>query len=1043
MTHLHQTNAPRFKGSPLFASLLFLIFGWGLMTQAFAQEKRTISGTVMATDDDRLMMGVNVLIKGTTRGSLTNEEGYFKLEANTGDVLVFSYVGYETREVEVSEATQQLDISLSVNIGVLDDVVIVGYGQQKRSNLTGAISSVQTENLTNRPVVRLDQALQGMSSGVMVSKGGGAPGAAPTIHIRGVGSIGNTDPLWIVDGVKMTPGSHFNLDDVESIEVLKDAASAAIYGAEAAHGVILVTTKRGRPGEPQISYRSSFAKVNPIRLPELLGSEDFVRYKRESRLAAGQNPEPAWDNWEHDTDWLSAYYAGSGFSHYHDFSIGQGTERANYYLSMGYDDETGILIDNRFQRFSLRLNSDFHLTDWLTIGESVLLSRVNENPIDNFNEDYNGAIPYRSIPIMPIYDETNPAGGWGRAPVYFQGPNPVASQMQQHEDRTYNRLDGNMYLNLNPIKGLNFRARIGYNYMSFVGEAFKEAFDYGAFANPINSLTYAHATDQTIIANFVGTYEKQLGNHFFKVMAGYEAQQFETVHFNVTATEFPLDQARSFNLATGTFNTTDRRSVFQSRLLSQFGRINYNYKEKYLFEANVRRDASAPVFSPENIWGVFPSVSAGWRISEEDFMQSIPLISGLKLRASVGTLGSDNIGSFIYAKTYTSQFASYAFDAAGANRQTGFYISRFPNAEVKWEEIMMSNIGLDLELWDGKLAFSADYYIKDTRDLLYGVPIPASVGIATHNFNPVNPEINVGTMRNTGLDLDLTLKDQIGRFKFTVNANGSFMKNEILSLNEDEYITGGSGGGQIGGMTRTQAGMPISSFYGFQVQQMLQSESDIFAINSYAADGIYQEAGTGPGDFMYRDISGPDGVPDGEVTWEHDRTFIGNPWPRFMYGLNINVDYMQLFDLMLQFQGVQGVEIFNANLAYTRNFFGDYNATTLIADAWTADNPTNHPRNIASDPNGNFSRPSTYFIEDGSYLKLRNAQIGFNVPEEALKRVGDIGSVRFYVNGNNILTFTNYTGFDPEMAGSNLSRGIDYGLYPATRTVGGGVDVQF
>lgn len=574
MTHLHQTNAPRFKGSPLFASLLFLIFGWGLMTQAFAQEKRTISGTVMATDDDRMMMGGNVLIKGTTRGSLTNEEGYFKLEANTGDVLVFSYVGYETREVEVTEATQQLDISLSVNIGVLDDVVIVGYGQQKRSNLTGAISSVQTENLTNRPVVRLDQALQGMSSGVMVSKGGGAPGAAPTIHIRGVGSIGNTDPLWIVDGVKMTPGSHFNLDDVESIEVLKDAASAAIYGAEAAHGVILVTTKRGRPGEPQISYRSSFAKVNPIRLPELLGSENFVRYKRESRLAAGQNPEPAWDNWEHDTDWLSAYYAGSGFSHYHDFSIGQGTERANYYLSMGYDDETGILIDNRFQRFSLRLNSDFHLTDWLTIGESVLLSRVNENPIDNFNEDYNGAIPYRSIPIMLIYDETNPAGGWGRAPVYFQGPNPVASQMQQ----------------------------------------------------------------------------------------------------------------------------------------------------------------------------------------------------------------------------------------------------------------------------------------------------------------------------------------------------------------------------------------------------MLQSESDIFAINSYAA---------------------------------------------------------------------------------TRNFFGDYNATTLIADAWTADNPTNHPRNIASDPNGNFSRPSTYFIEDGSYLKLRNAQIGFNVPEEALKRVGGIGSVRCYVNGNNILTFTNYTGFDPEMAGANLSRGIGYGLYPATRTVGGGVDVQF
>lgn len=1022
-----------------FLSFLVILSSGVILT---GQSSFGITGTVTANDADDPVPGVNIRVKGTNTGTTTDIDGSYSLTASPSDTLVFSYVGYKKQEIAIANRAV-IDILMEADQARLDEVVVVGYGQEKRSNLTGAVTSVKLDNLENRPITRLDQALQGMASGVFVSKGGGAPGGSPSIHIRGIGSIGNTDPLWIVDGIKMNPGSHFNLNDIASIEILKDAASSAIYGAEAAHGVILVTTKRGEKGKTQVSYSSSVAKVNPINLPTLLNSEEFVTFKKESRLNAGQNPEPAWDNYEYDTDWLDAYYTGSGFSSYHDLSIAKGTDRSNLFLSLGYDDEEGILIDNSFKRFGMRINSDFELTDWLTIGESMLLSRVSENPIDNFNEDYSGSIPYRSIPIMPIYDESNPYGGWGRAPVYFQGPNPVATQYQQHERRTYNRLDGNLYLNLTPLEGLNLRAQVGYNYLSFQGKAFREAFNYGAFANPINALTFADANDESITANVVATYGRQFGDHFFRIMGGYEASQFETLHFNVTATDFPIDVANSLNLATGTFNTTDRHSVFQSRLLSQFGRLNYNYREKYLFEANIRRDASAPVFSPENIWGVFPSFSAAWRISQEPFLQNIPLISNLKLRASIGTLGSDNIGSFIYSKTYTSQFSSYTYDQNGQIKQSGFYISRFPNAEVKWEEVQMKNVGLDVEMFEGKLAFSVDYYIKDTKDLLYGVPIPSSVGIATHNFDPVNPEINIGTMRNTGLDLDLTYRNQFGDFSLSLNGNTSFLKNEVLSLNGDEYITGGGGGGQIGGMTRTQAGMPISFFYGFVVQQMLNTNSDIFAINSYADDGIYQEAGTAPGDLMYVDISGPNGVPDGEVTWEHDRTFIGNPWPKMMYGLNINLQYRQSFDLLLQFQGVQDVDVFNANLAYSRNFFGDNNTTTDIFEAWTPENHTQHPRNIASDPNGNFSRPSTYFIEDGSYLKLRNAQLGYNLPRNLLGRLGGIQGIRFYINANNLLTLTKYSGADPEIAGSNVSRGVDYGLYPHTRTFGGGIDVQF
>lgn len=1014
----------------------------GLLIPAGAQqlESITVSGTITDAETGSPLPGATVIVEGTTTGTAADAQGNYSLQVpGEAAKLTAAFIGYDPETVTVGNR-RTIDFDLKATGVDLDEIMVVGYGVQKRSNITGAISSVDVENLENKSQVRLDQLLQGMSSGVFVSQNGGAPGGAPTIHIRGVGSISNTNPLWIIDGVRMEPGNHFDIDDIKSIEILKDAASSAIYGAKAAHGVILVTTKRGDEGM-NVSFKTSLGKRMPIRLPELLNSEDFVYYKKESRLAAGQNPEPAWDDYEHDTDWLEAYYAGSGLVQTYDFSVSNGGEKYNYYLSLGYDNETGILIDNTYKRYSGRLNSDLRITKWLTVGENLLLSSVNENPIDNFNENYSGAIPYRSIPIMPIYDEDNPFGGWGRAPAYFQGPNPVASQYQQHETRKYNRINGSLFADFHPLPELSVRATVGYNYTAFLGERFHEAFNYGAFANTINSLTFSSANDATLLGNVVATYEKAFGLHNMKLMAGYEGSKFETVHFNVTGTDFPVDVARSMNLATGTFNITDRSNIYESRLLSQFGRMNYNYAEKYLFEANIRRDASAPKFGPANIWGIFPSFSAGWVVSKEEFFSNVPYINTLKIRASSGKLGSDNIGSYIYLKTYTSQFTSYAFDAAGQNKVTGFFISKFPNEEVKWEEVNMHNIGINLTAFSNKLSFSADAYLKDTKDLLYGVPIPPSVGIAVHNFSPVNPEINIGTMRNLGLDIELGYKWVFGDYSLNVSGNSSFMKNEMISLNQGA-ITGGNGGGQIGGMTRTEAGMPVSYFYGYRVQQMLNTPEDIFAINSWAADGTYQEGGTGPGDLMYVDISGPDGVPDGQITAEHDRTFIGNPWPKMIYGLNVSLARGRLFDLNLQFQGVQGVDVFNAEKAYTRNFFGDNNTTTLISEAWTEDNRTQHPRNIASDPNGNFSKPSTYFVEDGSYLKLRNIQVGFNLPQAILTRL-NIARLRIFANANNIFTLTGYSGRDPEVAGTNTSRGVDYGLYPQVRTVTGGIEINF
>lgn len=1010
-----------------------------MATSAFGQ-KRDISGTVRSEGDGQPLPGVSVYHKGKTIGTITDSDGNFNLPVADTTTLVFSSIGYVRKEVRVG-SEPNINVTLAEDVVGLDEVVVVGYGEQKRSNLSGAVASVDVDALGNRAQMRLDQSLQGMVSGVTVTRNGGAPGASPTIHIRGVGSISDTEPLWIVDGIRMAPGNHFDPDDVESIEVLKDASAAAIYGSAAAHGVILVRTKRGS-GAVQINLKSSVGKRTPIALPELLRSADFVKYKKQSREAAGQNPEPSWDNYEHDTDWVDAYYNGSGTIQSHDLSISRGDDKYNYYLSFGNDREEGILIDNTYQRTSMRINSDVKVTSWLKIGESLLLSRVVEDPIGNNNENYTGGIPYRSVPIMPVHDAENPFGGWGRAPVYFQGPNPVATQYQQHETRTYQRLDGNIYGELTPLKGLTLRGTVGYNHMSFLGEKFDESFDYGAFANPISSLTYSTAHDQTILGNAVATYSRAIGDHNLKVMVGYEAIKFETKHFNVVAADFPIDVAWSLNLSKGAISSPDRFNVYESRLLSRFGRLNYNFREKYFFEVNARNDASAPKFGPSNVWGVFPSFSAAWRVSEERFFDNVPYITGLKIRASSGKLGSDNIPSYVYLKTYTSQFSTYAFDEQGVNKVPGFFISKFPNEDVKWEEVNMHNIAMDVEALDGKINLSVDYFIKDTKDLLYAIPIPPSVGISVHNFNTVNPQVNIGTIRNSGVDIDLGYRNSFKMFTLQVNANTSFLRNEMLSLHDDASITGGNGGGQIGGMTRTQPGMPLSSFYGYVVYRMFNAQSEVNAMNTYANDGYYQEAGTSAGDFMYLDISGPEGVPDGEITPQYDRTFIGNPWPKMTYGLNVSIDYKKLIDLSLQFQGVQGVDVFNANKAYSRNFFGDANTTTDIYEAWTAERQTKHPRNIASDPNGNFSRPSTYFVEDGSYLKLRNIQVGVNIPGNIIRKAR-INRLRVHFNANNLLTLTKYSGLDPEIAGTNTGRGVDFGMYPQVRTYSAGLEIQF
>ena len=1040
-------QTPKNTQSSLREAQLDLIARLGLRPlQAVATAERALSGTVTDSEDGGGLPGVNVLVKNTTIGTVTDIDGRYTISApDDAEALVFSSVGYLSQEVAIGNQTT-IDLGLEADVKSLEEVVVVGYGTQKKSDLTGSVASVEPEDINRVSERRLENALQGRAPGVQVTRGEGKPGSGASVNIRGAGSIGDTEPLWIVDGVPQNPGNYFNMNDVESIEILKDASASAIYGARAAHGVILVTTKRGSDGQVRVNFRSSVGQRSPVGLPDMLNTLQFAEVSSRNRLNADQTPESAWANPEGlpNTDWVDEVYSGDGLEQSYNLSVSGGTENANFFVSGAYDNENGIMIDNYFRRYAFRANADFKIGKRIKIGESLLVSRTRENP----TEGADLITVFRAIPIMPVYDPTNPFGGWGTAPTYFQGPNPLAVQLQNPALNTVNRINGNVYAEVEFVEGLTLRGSVGANVTSQRREKFSEAYNYGPLSNPINSLEHRSLDTESLNTNLVLTYQKEIGRHNFLVLGGYERFQEDGVDFGALAQDFPVDYSRSFALAAGTVDINNRNTISsQYRLQSLFGRINYTFDNKYLLTANVRRDGSSR-FGSENQYGIFPSVSVGWRIIEEGFMEGASFLSDLKLRASYGVLGSDRIGDYIFAKTYRNDGSTYIFDASGldgGNKVRGFYQRRFPNELVKWEEVEQTNIGMDLGLLEGKFNLTADYYVKTTNDMLIGVQLPLSYGVSTNNQEPQSPETNLGSVENRGFELSFNYRENVGNWNFNVTANSSWNSNEVQALNADDRISAGGGGPLGGNIAVTEAGQPIGSYFGWIVDGIFQDQATIDALNEAAPEGsFYQEQGTAPGDFRYRDIDG-----DGQITPD-DRTFIGNPWPKMIYGLNVNVNYRS-FDFTLFLQGVQGVDLFNILKSYYRQVHSDYNTTTQVYDAWTPENPTEHPRLIANDPNGNFRRPSSYFVEDGSFLKVRNIQLGYTLPLTLVERIG-LTNARVFVNAQNILTLTQYEGIDPEVGkdpdSNNFDRNTSLGFdglnqYPQTQLLSAGVQFGF
>jgi len=1005
---------------------------------------QTISGTV-SDESGAGLPGVSVVVKGTQRGTTTDANGQFRMNLLTGDnVLVFSFVGYLSQEVTVGDQSS-ITVRLATDTKNLSEVVVVGYGTQKRSDLTGSISSVKSEEVKNLPVRSVNEALQGRAAGVQVTRNDGAPGGSSDIVIRGVGSIGGMAPLYIVDGIRMSSGNNFNLQDVESIEILKDASAAAIYGAQAAGGVVLVTTKRGNTMDKMtINFNAYYGVRKPLHLYKLLNTSDYYTAKTAFGVATNSWGDP---KTLPDNDWVKDIFT-NGVEQSYSLSLAGASAKSNYYLSANYQREGGTIIDNYFERYGLRSNADFKINKKIKVGETLFAWMTNTNPT------VTTTFPFRSAPVIPIYDANNSYGGWAKTGNYFGGPNLVAQEYQNHmQNQTY-ALEGNVYADWEIIPGLNFRSTFGASIYNVKNYRFNEAYDYGIVANRVASLNREIDNQRNLTANFVLTYAKTVGLHEFKALAGYEAYKSDLSSLVASAQGFPYV---TYNLALSTNPSSYVASggeLPQTRILSQFGRINYTYASKYLLTATIRRDGSDR-FGPTNKFGVFPSASVGWKMNEEAFIRdNLTFITNLKLRASYGKLGStSNIPQYTYLSSYGGSGGTNSMGLADGSRAKGYALTaQLANQNIKWESVLQTDIGLDIGLLKNALNITVDWYNRQTQGMIYQVPVALSAG-----FGSTYVYTNIGQMSNKGLELAVDYRGKKGAFTYGITANASFNHNLVKQLDgtNNNPITDGSAALDLdGNAARTQVGHPLSQFYGYIVDGIFQSNNEVAALNEQAQKAAgstsiyYQNAGTAAGDLKFRDTNG-----DGRITIA-DKTFIGNPWPKMTYGLTLNLGWKGI-DLTALFQGVQGVDVYNGTKYYREYFYGDYNTTKDIFNSsfFNGNGLTNQPRVgvtsaagvFSRDPNQNYGRVSSYFVEDGSFLKLRNLQIGYTLPSTLMKSL-KISNLRVYAQGQNILTLTKYSGLDPEVLGVNgtTARGIDtINSYPRTMLLSMGINMSF
>ena len=1007
---------------------------------AAPQQKRQIKGVVKDANGEPII-GANVIEKGTINGVITDLDGQFRLDVSDNSLLVISYVGYKDREVRVGNQ-ESINVVLSEDLETLDEVVVVGYGTQKKSDLTGSIASIKASDIKDIPVNSVEEALQGKVAGVMVNKSNGSAGAGSDIIIRGVGSINGLSPLFVIDGVARGGGVDYNMKDIESIEIIKDASAAAIYGAKAAGGVVLITTKKGSfNSKPQFSFSANVGLRSLSGEYDMLHTEDYIRARR----AYGQD-YPIWSDPSSlpDTDWMDELFC-TGLEHEYNLSLTGGSEKIKYYLSAAYNREDGIQKNNNWERIAARLNVDYKISKAFTIGTRVYLARFRKS-------SFTTALPWRTLPFMPVYNED---GTFGSVPtgVEFSGRNPVAALYLNDNRNGSAKVDADLYVDWNIMEGLKFNVTGSANLGSGYDDNLKMD-DYTGRnienGNYTKGLNYGENYTLTMTLDYAKTFADI---HDFKALFGYEAKLYTGASVGATATDFPVERPEDFALSTNS-NKNAWGGLGRDRFLSYFARVNYAFDNRYLLTVNLRRDGS-PKFGPNNRWGTFPSASVGWKIHEEPFFKNanIDWVTSLKPRFSWGILGNDAaLGSFMYSPSYTT-VAVHSFDEV--NQTSGYGMMKVINEDIKWESIYNTDVGLDFGLFDNRLTGSFDYYIRKTKDMIYSLPTPLSAGITQKNDGSQGMPVNIGRIDNKGWELLLSWRDNINDFRYGVSVNLSQNKNKVVELGlPTAYIyAGGEYPFDAAGMNspfKTVDGQAVGMLWGLKTDGMITTQAEIDALNAKAqANGheYYNNALTGVGDLKFVDLNG-----DGRITSD-DQTFLGSPWPDLSYGFNIDLGYKG-FDLSANFVGIAGREIMNYSKAFQESFVDDWQTTYDIFNAsfFLGNGLTNQPRVVATepstgaivrDPNRNYSYYSDYIVEDGSYLKLKTLTLGYTLPKKISRKLC-LDHLRFYVTGHNLITFTDFSGLDPEFSGDKTAySGYSIYLFPQSKMVSFGVDVNF
>lgn len=1019
------------------------------------QAQLSVQGTVM-DEYGAPLPGASVVLKGSDRGTTTDFDGKFTMDAPTDGILVFGYLGYTPVEEGIQGRTQ-INVALTPDVSQLEEIVVVGYGTQKKSVVTGAITGVKAAELQDLPITRIEQSLQGRTSGITIVANSGQPGSSSTIRVRGVTTLNNNEPLWVVDGVIVDAGGigYLNQSDIESIEVLKDAASAAIYGSRAATGVILVTTKRGTSGKLSVNYNGYTGFSAPARELDLLNATQYTTLRNEASVAGGGGllfTDPS--SYGRGTDWQEQIFNNSAKRENHELSISGGSEKSTFYASFGYLDQEGIVVSDisHYTRKNFRLNSTHKINEKIRMGQTFGYSNEKNAGIDG-NTFYGGPLSsaINLDPVTPAI-ETNATvlagvpyvgNSGGLRPDLILAPNGypygistlVGQEMTNPLAFTQTRLGnhswsdnfvGNAYVEVEPFANLKIRSTFGGKLAYWGGQSF----------NPVAFLTSSFVTSQNSISrntnkgfgwNIENTisYSKVLGGHDFNVLLGQGVYVDNiTEGQSLTYNNLPVNHYReaSFN-----FDIPNEQIVASAytgvhhRVISLFARLNYGYREKYLFTGIVRRDGSSR-FGANNKFGVFPSFSLGWVPSKEDFWPVNDVVNQLKVRGSYGVTGNDQIGDFRYLSTI-GDGRNYSVGTAGS-----VTVGNSPNApsnpDLKWEETSQVNLGLDATLLGG-LGLTFDWYIKETTGILREVPLPGYVGATG------SPAGNVADMENTGVDLGLTYNRNFGALGLSLGGNLSTVRNEVTFLGQGiEFLSGGTTvQASTFPITRTQIGEPVDSFFGFVTDGIFQSQAEIDAHVNASGDPIQPNAR--PGDFRWKDVDG-----DGSFT-DNDRDFLGSSIPKITYGFNLNLNYKN-FDLLIFGQGAAGNKIFQA---LRRLDIGSANFQTSALGRWTGAGSSNSfPRLTINDTNKNFTNPSDFYLEDGDYLRIKTIQFGYSLPQELVQRMG-VAKLRLFVTGENLFTFTKYSGFDPEIGGGVF--GIDRGYYPQARTGMLGVNLQF